>query len=102
MTALSDVELERIGYGTAKHPHVSVHFDLFPYVYFGETSHRVGTTIDEKGGTVRPNMESAKEYALKHFDELMEIEIQKMESFKSRIPNAPLDKRLSETGTRIW
>lgn len=102
MTALSNVELERIGFGTPEHPHVSVHFDMFPYVYFGETAFRVGTTVDEKGGKVFADVESAKAYALNQFDVLMQQEVNRLTLFKNLIHNASLEKKMSKDGQRVW
>lgn len=102
MTALSNAELEKIGFGTPENPHISVHFDMFPYVYFGETAFRVGTTVDEKGGKVFGDMASAKEYAAKQFDVLMQAEVNRLTMFKNLIHNATPEKKMSKDGQRVW
>lgn len=91
---LSDEELIRIGYGTKKHPHVAVHFDLFPHVYFQDTTWRVGMSIDKRGGKVCQDMEQAQAYALEQFDVLEKEELAKLSRFKEMIPHAvaaPMD-----------
>lgn len=86
MTALSDEELIALGYGTMSNPHVSVHFDMFPHVYFKESRFREGTTVDDKGGKVFTTKEDAQEYAIKQFDALVEQENKKLEKFRHLIP----------------
>ena len=101
MTALSDNELLSLGYGTDANPHVSVHFDLFPHVYFRRCRFIVGTTVDNNGGIVCEDLKSAKEYALTQFDELTKKEMAKLEKFRHLIPNSDLSK-FSEDDKGLW
>jgi hypothetical protein len=92
MTALSTEELIKLGYGTPENPHVSVHFDMFPHVYFTECRFRAGTTVDDKGGKVFETREEAEAYAVTHFDDLVAKEMEKLDKFKSLIPKARVIK----------
>lgn len=90
MVALAMEDVIRIGFGTAERPNIAVHFDLFPHVYFSETRHRSGTHIDENGGQVFADVETARAYALKQFDVLVKQEMTKLDKFKSRIDASPV------------
>lgn len=85
MVALNIEDRIRIGFGTEENPHVAVHFDLFPAVYFTRTMLKANTTIDMRGGKVFADMASAKAYALEHFDTLVQEEMNRLHKAKSLI-----------------
>lgn len=97
MVAMNIDERRRLGFGTPDHPHVAVHFDLFPAVYFTPTNLHLNTTIDLRGGKVFADMETAKTYALNHFDELVEDEIARLRRAKNLITKEQLTEITSES-----
>lgn len=90
MVALNIDERRRLGFGTPDHPHVAVHFDLFPAVYFTPTSLHINTTVDMRGGKVFSDIDSAKTYALGQFDKLVNEEISKLQRAKNLISKEEL------------
>ncbi|MBC9705808.1 MAG: hypothetical protein H9W81_12725 [Enterococcus sp.] len=97
MVAMNIEERRRLGFGTPDHPHVAVHFDLFPAVYFTPTDLHVNTTIDMKGGKVFVDIDSAKAYALKHFDKLVDEEIMRLHKAKTLIAKENLTELAFES-----
>lgn len=90
MVALNIDERIRLGFGTPDHPHVAVHFDLFPAVYFTPTNLHVNTTVDMRGGKVFADIVTAKSYALGHFDKLVDEEVSRLRRAKNLIAKEEL------------
>lgn len=97
MVALNIEERRRLGFGTPDHPHVAVHFDLFPAVYFTPTNLHLNTTIDMRGGRVFGDMVAAKAYAMEHFDKLVTEEMKRLMRAKTLIAKEELTEIVEES-----
>lgn len=85
---LSKEQQERfdtLGFAKADKPHVAVHFDEFPRVYFTPSTFPVGRELDFKGGKVCLNLKEARKYANQQYERLVTQELNKLYKAKEEI-----------------
>jgi hypothetical protein len=76
---------DELGYATVDKPHVGVHFDEFPKVYFRPSMFPVGHVTDTKGGQVCLNIKEARKYAKQQYERLITKELNTLYAHKETI-----------------
>lgn len=76
---------DQMGYAKADNPHVAVHFDEFPKVYFTPSMFPVGHEVDYSGGKVCKTLKEARKYAASQYERLITQELNKLYAGKEEI-----------------